>query len=159
MDAEIAAEPLTDAETRRISVPGKPVTWKRTGFNPTTRERYTTDNDRASRDVFTRAWLDAGHPAFERGMPLAMEAVFVFSRPAGHFGTGRNSDLLKPQFAEARPGAGKNGGDLDNLVKLVKDALGGVAFFNDAQIAELTASKRYAAAGEIPHSEIGIRAL
>ena len=44
--------------------------------------------------------------------------------------------------------------DLDNLLKALKDGLQGRAYNDDAQIAEVTASKVHAALDERPHIEL-----
>jgi len=72
--------------------------------------------------------------------PVFIAVEFIFPRPANHYGTGKNSDVLKataPHFHTARP-------DLDNTVKGCLDALKGIAWNDDAQVAVYAAaSKRY----------------
>jgi Holliday junction resolvase RusA-like endonuclease len=86
-------------------------------------------------------WHNSAGALFGRGIPLALHAVFYFSRPKSHYGTGRNADRLKvsaPFFHTARP-------DLDNCVKLLKDALNGLVVHDDSQLAVYAgAEKRYA---------------
>lgn len=68
---------------------------------------------------------------------------FSFPRPSSHFGTGRNRDVLKPSapaYKTTKP-------DLDKLVRAILDGLTGVAFVDDAQVAELVASKDFGPAG------------
>jgi Holliday junction resolvase RusA-like endonuclease len=52
-------------------------------------------------------------------------------------------------------------GDLDNKVKAITDALNGIAYFDDSQIAELKAVKRYASEHRIfvRITEIGLTPL
>lgn len=75
------------------------------------------------------------HPEFvpvERGVPIALTAAFYFPRPKSHFGTGKNAGNLKvtaPNWHVVKP-------DADNLLKLVKDALKGVAWHDDSQVCE-----------------------
>lgn len=159
---ERAAEPLVGrlvAGIRELTLPGTPMAMTRPKFNRKTGFVYRDDVRAARKSEFAQEWLDLGLPAFERGQPLAAEFEFVFARPAGHFGTGRNSGILKESFLHARPGGGKNGGDLDNLAKLVLDGLEGFAYPNDAAVAELTLRKRYAGPGEHPHTHLRIRPL
>ena len=71
--------------------------------------------------------------------PLRLSAVFVFRRPAGHFGTGRNAGRLKasaPNYCRTRP-------DVDKLLRAVGDALTGIVFRDDAQIVIAVAEKHY----------------
>jgi len=79
-----------------------------------------------------------GHSPFSE--PVEIRLTFHFSRPKGHFGTGRNQDRLKPS-APIAPGVKP---DLDKLVRSVLDALTGVVFRDDAQVVWLTARKCYA---------------
>jgi Endodeoxyribonuclease RusA len=155
---ENALEALQDAAACEIVVAGKPLTWSRTGSGQHG-PRFTPADRRARMGDFAGAWIDAGHRQFEHGEPLRMHAEFVFSRPASHYGTGRNAGILKESARAKRPGGGAGGGDLDNLVKLAKDALEGVAFPNDSQIVELEASKRYATGDEFPHSRIVVEPI
>lgn len=144
---------------RELTVPGTPMPMTRPRFNRTTGYPYRDDKRAARKGDFAQAWLDAGLAAFDRELPLACELEFVFARPASHYGTGRNAGILKPRFLHARPAGGANGGDFDNLAKLVTDALEGVAFQNDAQIADAHVVKRYAGPGEVPHTRIALRPL
>ena len=71
--------------------------------------------------------------------PLFLEAIFYLARPAGHFGTGRNHNILKPsspRYPTVRPDATK-------LLRAIEDALTGVAWRDDAQIVIQLARKRY----------------
>ena len=104
-------------------------------------------------------WADAGHGQFGSPTPLELRCEFVFDRPRSHYGTGKNSSQVKPAMRAARPGRGKNGGDLDNLLKLVLDSLNGVAYDDDSQIALMHSEKRYARDGEAPETRISLRVL
>jgi Holliday junction resolvase RusA-like endonuclease len=71
--------------------------------------------------------------------PVELRAVFVFQRPKGHFGTGRNAGTLKPSsplYVPKRP-------DLDKLLRAVGDALTGIVFRDDSQIVICRAEKHY----------------
>lgn len=78
------------------------------------------------------------------GVPMILGAVdlrvdFIFERPKSHFRSGRYSKLLKetsPQYHVSKP-------DLDNLVKLVKDALNGFMWNDDSQVNYEVCEKRY----------------
>ena len=77
---------------------------------------------------------------------VTMDVVFIFPRPKSHFGTGKNSQRLKP----LAPTHHKFKPDLSKLIRSTEDALTGIAYQDDSQICELRASKRYAAIGEQP---------
>ena len=76
--------------------------------------------------------------------PVKVRLRFSFTRPASHYGTGRNAAQVKPSaplFPAARP-------DLDKLVRAVLDGLTmGGAWRDDGQVAYLSAGKFY---GEAP---------
>jgi Holliday junction resolvase RusA-like endonuclease len=62
-----------------------------------------------------------------------------FRRPAAHYGTGRNAGVLKawaPRHVTKTP-------DVDNIAKLVGDALNGYAWHDDSQIAAVDVQKTY----------------
>lgn len=65
---------------------------------------------------------------------------FTFARPAGHYGTGKNSGKIKPVHVNARP-TGKP--DLTNIVKRTEDALKGITWHDDAQVVSISASKHW----------------
>lgn len=122
--------------------------------------QFFTPKDREKRmDDVGLLWQAQGQPRFGRGVWIAAGFEFVFERPPSHYGTGRNRHLVKAS-APAYPGLGKNGGDLDNLVKLMKDALNTIAYHDDSQIVEMDFErKRWAKPGEHPHTLIRLRAL
>ncbi len=81
--------------------------------------------------------------------PLAVSLRFYFSRPKGHYKSGKNAHLLKdncPLHHIARP-------DVDNLTKFVMDAMNKVYWRDDSIIAECTITKRY---DNNPRTEISI---
>jgi Holliday junction resolvase RusA-like endonuclease len=72
--------------------------------------------------------------------PVLVEIVFFIKRPGYHYGTGRNAGVLRanaPMFVDKKP-------DVDKLERTVLDALKGAGVYrDDAQVARLTADKRY----------------
>lgn len=100
-------------------------------------------------------WRQLEVPMTPRELPLELRVTWAFYRPRYHFGTGRNAATVKPQYLHSRPGKGggvtkdaagnehPTGGDLDNLLKLVKDALSGVAYEDDGAIARAPTEKLY----------------
>lgn len=84
--------------------------------------------------------------------PVQLKVEFVFPRPKGHFGTGRNADSLKasaPTYVQTKP-------DLDKLVRAIGDALSGIVLRDDSQIAHVNVWKVY---GEPARAEISITEL
>ena len=128
--------------TAGIIIPGKPLTWARAkaNFNKGSgKPRYFTEPTRqAKMEEIKYLWKIAGHGVLKG--PLSVEVEFLFKRPENHYNT---AGQIKPQFLYERPGRGKNGGDIDNLIKIVLDALNTVAYDDDLQVADLWARKRY----------------
>lgn len=175
------------AQDFRIEVPGDPMPWPRAsakvmpsrgGREDLRRSGYvfrpwikffTPTKARARMDAIAATWREAGFPMIPAGVPLEVVCRFVFARPAGHYGTGRNATTVKPRHLGARPGKGGNknaegrrtGGDEDNLSKLAKDALSGVAYADDGQIARSIVEKLFVdqAGVDEPISIIEVRAL
>ena len=80
------------------------------------------------------------------------EMIFLFRRPKGHYGTGRNAAVVKetaPKYRASKP-------DADKLARAVLDALtvAGV-LMDDRQVVSLGIIKRYAE----PHEPEGVRIL
>lgn len=104
---------------------------------------------------FNRGWRRLGVPPEPSEARLLLRALFVFMRPSYHYGTGRNASVLKDRYRHVRPGKGggvtkdlaggehPTGGDLDNLIKLVKDGLTCAAYEDDGAVVELAAEKSY----------------
>jgi Holliday junction resolvase RusA-like endonuclease len=155
-DAAVEAQLMSTAGPPvEFEIVGRPVTWSRMRRN-----RYGASFIPADREAHMAAirdsWLTTGREAFHRDEVLLLETEFVFDRSRSHFGSGKNRNRVLPS-APVRPG--KNCGDLDNLVKIVKDALNSIAFHDDSQIAFLVALKRFAEGTEMPRTRVLLRAL
>ena len=86
--------------------------------------------------------------------PVEVTVTFRFARPAGHYGTGRNADAVRPS-APAHPTGGK--GDIEKLVRAVHDALTAAGVWrDDAQVVRLNAAKVWCHKGERPGAVIGV---
>lgn len=79
-----------------------------------------------------------------------VEMVFVAARPKGHYGTGRNAEILK----DTAPLQPTSAPDALKLARGVEDALTGVVWRDDSQITNEFISKTY---GDIPRVEIRVR--
>lgn len=71
-------------------------------------------------------------------VPVVATYRFFFARPKSHYGTGKNSDVLK---ASAPPDAHTQRPDLINLIKCMEDALTGIIWKDDACVSEIDAAK------------------
>jgi crossover junction endodeoxyribonuclease RusA len=99
----------------------------------------------------TSSWREAVAGSAERnlddrladyGQPIGVEVTLTIERPAGHYGTGRNSTIVKAS-APAYPTALRTG-DVDKLARTILDALEDAGILdNDAQVVELIARKAW----------------
>jgi Holliday junction resolvase RusA-like endonuclease len=119
---------------------------KRAFLHPKTGRPIITDANPKTKAWQQEVALSAMHE-FTRGDgdrrpltgPLAVEMTFYKPRPAGHYGSGRNSDTLRasaPVFPATRPDALK-------LARAVEDALTGLVYRDDAQIVTELLYKRF----------------
>lgn len=139
----------------RVWVPGVPApqgSKRFLGRSARGRVRMVESSDRVA------AWRTDVRDKVEAAMTVPFEptpsavvlsARFVFVRPKSHYGTGRNSEILK-QSAPRLP-MDSNRGDLDKLLRAVLDAMTGVAFADDGQVAKINAGKEW---GNVAGAEI-----
>lgn len=84
--------------------------------------------------------------------PLEVEFHFVLPRPKSHYRTGKHAGELRPDapYWHTKPA------DATKLIRSTEDALKGIAWGDDSQIAKQAASKTY---GDRPGCLIKIRVL
>lgn len=87
------------------------------------------------RNAAYRAW-GAKKPL---DVPLFVQAIFYRERPGCHYGTGRNSEVMKAS-ADAFP---TGPADVLKLMRGVEDALSDLVYRDDALIVDEVLSKRY----------------
>lgn len=141
--------PASLAPELRLLIRGTPRPLSRTGHGQMGGKFLTAPTSRQI-GLVVDAWERAGTQRFDDG-PFELRARFVFARPQSHFGTGRNTAVLKERFRGTRP-TGRP--DLDNLVKLICEALQGNAFPDDSRIVSIVAEKVY---DDLPLTEITVR--
>lgn len=95
------------------------------------------------------AMIDADVPMV-RDLPLVIEVDFYQPRAKGHFRTGRNAHLLKPDA----PAAPNKRPDVDKLLRAILDALKNVVYADDGQVASVIARKNF---GEPARAEVRVR--
>ena len=71
--------------------------------------------------------------------PIKLSLEFCYPRPKNHYGRKNKEPYLKPDAPIYKTSAP----DLDKLVRAVGDSLTGVAYIDDAQVAELHVKKTY----------------
>jgi Holliday junction resolvase RusA-like endonuclease len=71
--------------------------------------------------------------------PVSLSLVFTMPRPKKHYFTGKRAHVLRP---DAPVWHTSHTGDLDKLVRLVKDSLTGIVWVDDCQVAQLDNVKK-----------------
>ena len=93
------------------------------------------------------AWQAYSGPPLEG--PLSVQIIAVFPRPASK--RWKNKPMLRfPKLSKP---------DADNIAKANLDALNGLLFVDDAQVARLLVEKWLASGDEQPHVEISVGSL
>ena len=105
-------------------------------------------------EVAAEARIAMGGPPF--GGAVEVACTFVLPRPLAHYSTGKNRGQVKSS-APLRPSTRP---DVDKLARAVLDALTGIAWVDDGQVADLYVGKVYQASpAERPGAVIEIRAI
>ncbi len=87
--------------------------------------------------------------------PISVGMQFSMPRPKSHFRTGKNSGMLRldaPGFSDKTP-------DLDKLVRCVLDALTGIVYHDDRQVAKHGRTGPEKIYSDIPGVRITVEAL
>jgi len=138
---------VTPRTVIRFAVTGTPSPQgsKTTGRTKTGHSFVREDNPQLT--PWRNALAYAAHQAMNGRPPLTgpayLEAAFRFPRPKSHYRTGKHAGELKP----AAPSNCPTRPDLDKLTRALGDAITGIALTDDAQIAELLATKTYGPPG------------
>ena len=121
-----------------FTVPGNPKALKR---HRTVRQgKFTRQYDPSEGDKADFLVKSLEHkPDVPYDEPLIASFEFNFSRPKGHYRTGKLSHLLKENAPEYHIGTP----DADNLAKFICDSFNGVFWKDDARISTMLISKRY----------------
>ena len=117
----------------RFVVYGKPVALERARMS---RHGHMYNPSKPAQDMFKQRISSFVHAKVLLG-PLRIRLVFYFNRPKHHYGSGRNSQVLR---ANADHWHTKKG-DIDNLAKFVLDAMNKSVYQDDKQVAELSVAK------------------
>jgi Holliday junction resolvase RusA-like endonuclease len=116
----------------------------------TSRGTFTSQRTRAAETHTRQVWLAAGRPRIDGPLHLTVEVVV--QRPQTHW----KVDGTLSAAGERQPVPARKP-DLDNAVKLHMDALNGCAYRDDVDVVHLTAWRRWANAGEHPHTRIRLK--
>lgn len=109
---------------------------------------YTPPATRAAEKRVRACYVEASGPRFPDDVAIAMALDVRVARPTSHSLVG--GDLSKRGRGHPLP-IGRGTVDVDNVAKLVLDALEGVAFRNDAQVTILVVERSWAILRQRPH--------
>lgn len=110
-----------------ITIPGEPVAQAR---SRSTRSGHHYDPQKKLKDgikLLIKSQVKGMEPLTGS---LTLKCTFRMSRPKSHYGTGKNSGILKmsaPYYHTIKP-------DLDNQLKFVMDCLNGIVWKDDCQV-------------------------
>lgn len=104
---------------------------------------------------------DPALPLFGRGVPVHVGVVFTFARPASHYGTGRNSAVLKASAPTEHIGSP----DVDKAQRSILDAFTDAGVWqDDRQVSRMFEAARvypgcHRDALQIPGAVVRVRAV
>lgn len=133
----------------RFEIPGRPQAWQRAGRNKATGITFTKTETRHAMALvkdFAQSRLGETPPT---GAPILLELLYGFAVPQSWPAWKREAALDGRVAVTAKP-------DLDNLEKLVKDALNGVVWADDAQVCRVVKAKVYT---DRPRTVVSVTAL
>lgn len=131
----------------RLSIPGVPNSQKRHRHLRVGNFTRSYDPSSTEKEDFLYKSIYENKPAAPITKPISLLIFFYMPRPKSHYGTGKNSGILKktaPLFHTNTP-------DIDNMQKFVLDSLNHVYWKDDKQIYNVSAEKLY---DENPRTEI-----
>lgn len=139
---------MTAEDCLQITVPYNPIATARPRSFVLHGRIQVYDKQRKQRNEFSRALVYSlkqkyGKVPFFKG-PVELSLIFNVKRPVSHYGTGRNSDKVKPS-APAYP----TRSDVDNYCKFVMDCLNKQVFPDDRHVVRLIAEKRFSETGSV----------
>ena len=137
-----------EAQKIHLDIPGKPLGKSRprvTRRGITYTPKATAEREQLVRTVFAEAYR-CTRP-FTCALRVTVEAVYPVPASAPK---AKREDILSGKIVPTvRP-------DVDNVAKLILDALNKTAYTDDSQIVSLTVSKRYAHENELPHTVVDL---
>lgn len=131
----------------KFNVPGEPKGKGRPRFTKsghTYTPKGTVDYEKLVKLSYRQ---QVGNTVFEKGVPLRIEVDVYFSTP---------KSVSKKTYEKMIAGAVKPAKkpDVDNILKIIADALNGLAYHDDAQIVEAAINKKYST---IPRVDVIIK--
>lgn len=125
---------------------GEPVTWKR----PVWTHNHVYNPNAAQQRIMQQQINEQYGGGLLHG-PLRVVVQFWFARPETHYIDGFERRADAPTWYLRKT-------DLDNLAKLVLDAMSGIIYADDHQVVSLDISKRYSDTS-VGHTEVFVLTL
>lgn len=140
-------------------VPGIPATQgsKRPFVNKKTGKAIVVEDCKQNRPWRTdvKAFASEAYDGPLLDGPLRLTAEFRLPRPKGHYGSGRNAELVKPNspaYPNVKP-------DLSKLTRALEDALKGVIWLDDSQVVAHDIRKVYALRGQVLGAHVEVEVM
>jgi len=129
-----------------FTIPGKPSAWQRANRNG--KRTYDTAQNTSAKDAIAWACKAAmgGQRPFEG--PVKLTALFVHQWPKAT--TKKRKALANGFYKDTRP-------DCDNYLKLIMDAMNGIAYQDDGQVSVVYSEKIFDANG--PATRVTVQPL
>lgn len=137
-----------------LTVPGAPTGKGRPKFVRATGRTYTPASTQSAEQRIQSAWYAAGEPRIEGRGAIKMYVELVLGRPQNHWRRDGTLGLAgdRAPWPVKKP-------DADNALKLVCDALNGMAYIDDVQVTDVRVVRRWAAPREPEHTVVRIEPL
>lgn len=119
-----------------ITIPGTPIAKKRPRF-ANRGKRVAVINQQETEEGLFYLVARSQIPGDPTGEPLKVSMLFVLPRPKSHYNSKGVLKCTAPSVHSKKP-------DLDNLVKFALDVLNELAWNDDSQVCQITATKKYA---------------
>jgi len=117
-----------------FSIPGRPTAWMRAGSSG--ERRFTPKKMKVAKQAISTECRRAMGTQGPITGPVRIQMMAIYAIPASWSPALKEAAQRGEIFHVSRP-------DLDNLEKNLLDALNGIAFMDDCQVAELMCRKRY----------------
>lgn len=136
-------------EKIKLEIYGNPIALKRhRTYRSETGANINIDPSKSDKEVMLWKAIAQKKPKKPFDCPLKLTCIFYMPRPKSHFGTGKNSGVIKakaPVFHTSKP-------DNDNLQKFILDALNGIYWKDDSIVSTIISRKVYS--NDLPRTKI-----
>ena len=133
-------------DVRHFTIPGEPVGKGRPRFTRSG-HAYTPETTASYENLVKLEYeRQVGAEPFAKGIPLVLTINAMYGIPASTTKKQQRLMLTGAIFPTKKP-------DCDNIIKIIADALNGLAYYDDSQLSTVSIVKRYA---PMPRVEVWI---